>query len=114
MGTTFLSLLLEHASQRPHAAALREKEYGIWQTLSWSALAQLVRHLAGGLAQAGLRRGDHVVVIGENRPRLYASMLAAQSLGAVPVPLYQDSASAEFVFPIVNAEVAYAIVEDQE
>ncbi|WP_077036513.1 long-chain fatty acid--CoA ligase [Pelomonas sp. KK5] len=112
--STFPRLLLQHAGQRPDAPALREKEYGIWQTLSWSALAVLVRELAHGLAAAGMRRGDHLVVIGENRPRLYAAMLAAQSLGAVPVPLYQDAVAAELAFPLNNAEVAFAIVEDQE
>jgi long-chain acyl-CoA synthetase len=112
--TTFPRLMLEHAQQRPDAPALREKEYGIWQTLTWGALAQLVRAIAGGLAQAGLHRGQHLVVIGENRPRLYATMLAAQSLGAIPVPLYQDASGAEFVFPINNAEVAFAVVENQE
>jgi long-chain acyl-CoA synthetase len=111
---TFPRLLLRHAAERPHAPALREKEFGIWQTLDWSALAALVRSLAGGLAQAGLQRGQHLVVVGENRPRLYAAMLAAQSLGAIPVPLYQDAAAEEFVFPITNAEVGFAIVEDQE
>jgi long-chain acyl-CoA synthetase len=114
MQTTFPRLMLEHAAQRPAAAALREKEFGIWQTLSWSALATLVRALACGLAEAGLQRGQHLVVIGENRPRLYAAMLAAQSLGAIAVPLYQDAGAAEFVFPIINAEIAFAIVEDQE
>jgi long-chain acyl-CoA synthetase len=112
--TSFPRLLLDHARQRPQAPALREKEYGIWQTTSWSQLEQLVRSLAAGLHAAGVKRGDHVVVIGENRPRLSASMIAAQVMGAVPVPLYQDAVSAEFVFPINNAEVAYAIVEDQE
>jgi len=106
--------MLDHAARRPTAPALREKEFGIWQTLSWSALADLVRALAGGLADAGLKRGEHLVVVGENRPRLYASMLAAQSLGAIPVPLYQDAAAGEFVFPITNAEITLAIVEDQE
>lgn len=114
MQTTFPRLLLEHARQRPDAPALREKVYGIWQTLSWAQLATLVRELAGGLAAAGLRRDDHLVVIGDNRPRLYATMLAAQSLGAVPIPLYQDAAAAEFAFPINNAEVRFAVVEDQE
>ncbi len=114
MSTTFPRLLLEHAAKRPNAPALREKEYGIWQTTTWLQLAHLVRDLSAGLSQAGLKRGQHIVVIGENRPRLYASMLAAQSLGAIPVPLYQDAAAAEFAFPINNAEVAFAIVEDQE
>ncbi|WNO05804.1 AMP-dependent synthetase/ligase [Rhodoferax mekongensis] len=112
--TTFPQLLLQHASQRPQAAAMREKEYGIWQSLSWGDLAVMVEHLAAGLHQAGLQRGDHMVVVGANRPRLYATMLAVQSLGAVPIPLYQDAASPECVFPINNAEVRFAFAEDQE
>ena len=111
MQTTFPRLMLEHAAKRPQAAALREKEYGIWQSLGWAALAQLVSELACGLARAGLKRGEHIVVVGDNRPRLYATMLAAQSLGAIPVPLYQDAAGTEFVFPINNAGVAFAVVE---
>lgn len=93
---------------------MREKEYGIWQALSWADLATLVEQLACGLHQAGLRRGQHMVVVGANRPRLYATMLAAQSLGAVPIPLYQDAAAPECVFPINDAEVCFAFAEDQE
>jgi long-chain acyl-CoA synthetase len=114
METTFPRLLLQHAAQRPRAAAMREKEYGIWQALAWADLARVVEQIACGLHQAGLRRGEHMVVIGANRPRLYATMLAAQSLGAVPVPLYQDAAAEECVFPINNAEVRFALAEDQE
>ena len=114
MQTTFPKLLLEHAARRPQAPALREKEYGIWQALSWADLAKLVEHMACGMHLLGLQRGQHMVVIGANRPRLYAAMLAAQSLGAIPVPLYQDAVAAECVFPITNAEVQLALVEDQE
>ena len=94
METTFPRLLLQHASRRPAAAAMREKEYGIWQALTWAKLAQMVEHLACGLHQAGLTRGEHMVVVGANRPRLYATMLAVQSLGAIPIPLYQDAVGA--------------------
>ena len=114
MRTTFPQLLLKHASERPAAPAMREKEYGIWQAHSWLALAGLVEQLAAGLHQAGLARGEHMVVIGTNRPRLYATMLAVQSLGAIPIPLYQDAVGAECVFPLNNAEVRFAMVEDQE
>ncbi|UXH79714.1 AMP-dependent synthetase/ligase [Roseateles amylovorans] len=114
MEQTFPRWLLTHARQRPHAPALREKQLGIWQTLDWAALAALVRELAHGLAAAGLTRGQHLVVVGENRPRLYACMLAAQALGAVPVPLYQDAVAQEFVYPLQNADIAFAVVEDQE
>ena len=114
MQTTFPQLLQRHATERPTAPAMREKEYGIWQALSWADLATMVEHLACGLHQAGLRRDDHMVVVGANRPRLYATMLAAQSLGAVPIPLYQDAAAQECVFPIHNADVRFAFAEDQE
>ena len=114
MNTTFPRLLLDHAARRPLATALREKEYGIWQSLTWQALAEMVKGLACGLHQAGLQRGEHVIVVGANRPRLYASMLAVQSLGAIPVPLYQDAVATEYVFPINNAEVRFAVVENQE
>ena len=114
MDTTFPHLLLGHAARRPIAAALREKEYGIWQSLSWQALADMVKDLACGLHLAGLQRGEHVIVVGANRPRLYASMLAVQSLGAIAVPLYQDAVATEYVFPINNADVRFAVVENQE
>ncbi|MEY3446514.1 MAG: hypothetical protein RIR45_1269 [Pseudomonadota bacterium] len=114
MQTTFPKLLLQHASTRPTAPAMREKEYGIWQSLSWADLAGMVAHLAAGLHQAGLQRGEHMIVVGANRPRLYATMLAVQSLGAIPIPLYQDAAALECVFPINNAEVRFAFAEDQE
>ena len=93
---------------------MREKEYGIWQTLTWGDLQMLVQQLAAGLHQAGLHRGEHMIVIGANRPRLYATMLAVQSLGAIPIPLYQDAAAAECVYPINNADVRFAFAEDQE
>ena len=114
MDITFPRLLLQHAQARPTAPAMREKEYGIWQTLSWGDLLEMVKTLAAGLAAAGMQRGDHMVVVGANRPRLYATMLAVQSLGGVPIPLYQDAAAPECVFPINNAEVRFAFAEDQE
>ena len=114
MQHTFVSLLTHHAKTRPDAPAMREKAFGIWQALSWADMALLVNNIAAGLHAAGLRRDEHMVVIGANRPRLYATMLAAQSLGAIPVPLYQDAAGAECVFPINNADIRFAVVEDQE
>ena len=114
MDTTFPQLLLKHAAERPTAAAMREKEYGIWQTTSWQGMQALVEAIACGLSQAGLVRGDHMAIVGSNRPRLYATMLAAQSLGAIPIPMYQDANSGEYVFPVNNAEVKFAFAEDQE
>lgn len=114
MTSTFPQLLLGHASARPSAPALREKKYGIWQTHSWADLARLVGQLAGGLHLAGLRRGEHVALIGANRPRLYATMLAAQALGAVAVALYQDAVAAECLYPLTSTGARFCLAEDQE
>src|SRR5438105_1952239 len=113
-GTTFPRLLLMHAAKRGDRPATREKDLGIWQTWTWSQVAAEVRALACGLAAQGFKRGMHLAIIGDNRPRLYWSMTAAQALGGVPVPMYQDAPAAEFVYVLNNAEIAYAIVEDQE
>ena len=114
MKTTFPRLLMQHAAQRPHESAMRDKEYGIWQITSWLEMAKAVERIACGLHQLGLLRGEHIVIVGANRSSLYATMLAVQSLGAIPVPLYQDATAAECVFPINNAEVRFALVENQE
>jgi len=111
---TFPRLLLHHARVRGNHPASREKDLGIWQAWSWSQVADEVRALACGLASLGFQRGMHLAIIGDNRPRLYWSMIAAQALGGVAVPMYQDAPAAEFVYVLQDADIAYAIVEDQE
>ena len=92
---TFPKLLVHHALVRGDRPAIREKDLGIWQTWTWPEFAEEVRALAYGLAEQGLKRGDHMALVGANRPRLYAGIAAAQCLGAIPVPLYQDAVAAE-------------------
>ena len=111
---TFPRLLLEHAAVRGRRVAIREKDLGIWQSWTWQQVADEVRWLACGLAERGFRRGMNLAIIGDNRPRLYWAVAAAQSLGGVPVPIYQDSVSQEMLYVLENAEIEYAIVEDQE
>jgi len=111
---TFPRLLAHHANVRPAHPATREKDLGIWQTWSWREVADEVRALACGLAAQGFGRGMHLAIIGDNRPRLYWAMIAAQAVGGVPVPMYQDAPAADFVFVLNDAEISYAIVEDQE
>ena len=111
---TFPKLLMHHARQRGGRAAIREKKHGIWKTLTWAQLSEKVQSLASALAESGLQRGGHVALVGDNRPRLYAAMCAAQWLGAVAVPLYQDAAASEMVHPLHSAGVTHIFAEDQE
>ena len=111
---TIPRLLRRNAEERAGAPAMREKSMGIWRTLSWSGYYELVREFALGLASIGFKRGDVLAVIGDNRPRLYAAQIAAQCLGATPVPLYQDAAAEELVYVLEHAEASVVIAEDQE
>jgi long-chain acyl-CoA synthetase len=111
---TFPKYLLLNAERFRTRPAMRHKDYGIWQSWSWGEQMEEVRAFALGLASIGLKRGDKVAIIGANRPRLYWSFAAAQSLGAVPVPVYADSVADEMAYVLDHAEVGFAIVEDQE
>ena len=111
---TFPKLLLDRAVRYRDAHAAREKEFGIWQSWTWHELAEEIQDLACGLAELGFQRGDKIAIIGDNRPRLYGAMCAAQALGGVPVPMYQDSVANELQFVVEHADVRFAIGENQE
>jgi long-chain acyl-CoA synthetase len=112
--TTLPRLLHRNAARFATRPALREKRGGIWQVLNWSDYAVLVSRLAAGLAAHGFNRGDRLAVIGDNRPRLYAAMLAAQSLGGAAVPLWPD-AEPDWIAQVVNhAGVSIVVAEDAE
>jgi long-chain acyl-CoA synthetase len=111
---TFPRLLLHQASVRGDRPAMREKDLGIWQTWTWAQALEEVHSLACGLAAQGFKRGDRLAVVGDNRPRLYWAMIAAQALGGIPVPLYQDAVAAEMAFVLQDADVGFAVAEDQE
>ncbi len=113
-GDTFAKILEWNAANRGERPAIREKHLGIWQTWNWSMVRHEVRVIAHGLADIGLKRGDKIAIIGDNRPRLYWSIIAAQALGAIPVPMYQDAAANELQYVVDHAEVQYAVAEDQE
>ena len=112
--TTLPRMLRRNAQTMPERPALREKNLGIWQTYSWARYYQEVADFALGLAAYGFRRGDKLSVIGDNRPRLYWAQLAAQCLGGVAVPVYQDSIAAELVYVLNHAEISIIVAEDQE
>ena len=114
MADTFPKLLLAHARDLGGEPAIREKHLGIWQSWTWAEVRGEVEKIACGLAAAGLERGAHVAVIGANRPRLYWTIIAAQALGAIPVPFYEDAIAQEMVYVFRDAEIAFAVVEDQE
>ena len=114
MTDTFPKLLLRNAKDAGTTDALREKNYGIWRTYSWSMYADEVRRFALGLAALGFKRGDKVGVIGDNRPRMYFAMLAAESLGGISVAVYQDSIASELGFVLEHADVRFIIAENEE
>ncbi|MDJ0949253.1 MAG: AMP-binding protein [Alphaproteobacteria bacterium] len=111
---TFPKLLLKNVKERGDQPAMREKDFGIWQTWTWQQQLDEIHALACGLADLGAKRGDRIAIVGDNRPQLYWAIVAAQALGAIPVPVYQDSGAAEMQYVLDHAEIRFAVVEDQE
>ena len=112
--STLAGLLQRNARDLSDRPAIREKDRGIWQTWTWRQYRDEVRDFALGLAALGFKRGERLSIIGDNRPRLYWAQVAAQALGGVPVPVYQDSIAKELAFVWNHAECAVIVAEDQE
>ena len=112
--TTLPKLLQKNARDLRDRPAIREKDRGIWQTHTWLQYHDNVRDLAHGLAALGFKGGDKLSVIGDNRPRLYWAQVAAEALGGVSVPVYQDSIARELAYVWQHAEVSVIVAEDQE
>ena len=111
---TFPKLLVRNARIYGARPAMRHKDLGIWQSWTWSQVLDIVRAYAIGLHRLGLKRGETIAIVGANRPRLYWSVMAAQMLGAIPVPVYADAVADELAFVLAHADVHFAAVEDQE
>ena len=111
---TFPQYLLLNAERFGNRPAMRHKDFGIWQSWTWAELLEQMRTYSVGLHELGLKRGDKIAIIGQNRPRLYWTFCAAQALGAVPVPVYADSVADEMAYVLDHAEVHFAVCQDQE
>ena len=110
---TIPKFLLLNQQKTPGAPAIREKRLGIWHTLSWGELADEVRIVAAALMLEGVKRGDHVGLLGENRPHLFSAMAAVQWIGGVVVPLFTDTNAQEIVSPIQSANISFVFAENQ-
>ena len=108
------ALLARNVASFGDKAAYREKEFGIWQSWTWAQAADEIDALAMGLLTLGAQPGDHIAIIGRNRPALYWSMISAQRIGCVPVPLYQDAAAEEMAYALDHCGARFAIAGDQE
>ncbi|MDG2475171.1 MAG: AMP-binding protein [Paracoccaceae bacterium] len=111
---TLPKLLNRNASQFSNSPAYRVKEFGIWRSWSWSQARDEINAFSLGLLDCGVDQGDHVAIIGSNRPELYWSMVAAQSIGAIPVPVYQDAVPEEMIYILEHCNVRFIVAEDQE
>jgi len=112
--TSIPALLARNAREFGAMPAYREKEFGIWQTWTWAEAAEEIRAIALGLLNLGIERGDHIAIIGRNRPAHYMAMVAAQMVRAVPVPLYQDAVSDEMAYVLDHSGARLVVCGDQE
>ncbi len=114
MPVSIPALLARNARHFASKPAYREKEFGIWQSWTWFQVSEEIRAMALGFLALGVEPGDHIAIIGRNRPALYWSMVAAQMVGAVPVPLYQDAVAEEMAYVLEHCGATFIVAGDQE
>ncbi|MHB9097367.1 MAG: AMP-binding protein [Syntrophales bacterium] len=112
---TFPKLLLEQAKKYgTRKIALREKDLGIWQSVTWTEYLEKVKYFSLGMISLGFQPGDKISVIGDNKPEWIIAELAAQSAGGFGTGIYQDSILKEVAYIINHSETKFVIAEDQE
>ncbi|MCZ6678975.1 MAG: AMP-binding protein, partial [Candidatus Poribacteria bacterium] len=112
---TFPKLLREKSLRwGENKVAIREKDYGLWNIVTWKAYYEQVKSFALGLKSLGFERGEHVAIIGNNEPEWVYAELAVQSLGGVVIGIYQDSTPPEVKYIVEKSDAVYVIAEDQE
>ena len=111
---TVPELLTWNSVRFPDRPAYREKQFGIWQSWSWAETAKEVHALALGFLNLGVEPGDHIAIVGRNRPHFYWSMVAAQCVGAIPVPMYKDAVASEMAYVLDHCNAKIVVAEDQE
>ena len=111
---TFPKLLIRNANIYGVAAGYAAQRLRHLADWTWAEMLEVVRAYAVGLQRLGLKRGDTIAIVGGNRPKLYWSVMAAQMLGAIPVPVYADAVADELAYVLAHADVRFAAVEDQE
>lgn len=106
--------LLHNVAMRPSDVAQRHKRDGVWKEFTWTAVRDEVRALALGLRDRGVKHGQTVVLLSENRPELYWAEWAALSVGAKVVALYPDATEAEVDYVVKDSQAVCVFAEDQE
>ncbi len=114
MSDTLPQLLLENARRSGNKVALRKKEFGVWQTVTWNEYLERVRNFSLGLVHLGLEPGDKVAIVGDNRPEWIIAELATQAAGGTSIGIYQDSVPSEVQYLVDASDARFIVAEDQE
>lgn len=113
-GRTLPQLLRDRAREFGASPAIRSKRSGIWRGKGWNEVNRQVRRAARGLAASGLRRGEVLALVSENREEQLLLELGALCLGARTVSAYPDTSVDELGYLLEHSEAAIVIGEDQE
>ncbi len=111
---TIPQLLRWRVKETGSKVALREKDFGYWNSYTWNDYYDYVRKIALGLEKVGVKRGDKLALIGDNIPEMLFMAIGAQSLGAVSAGIYQTTLPDEIADLINYMEVTAVFCDDQE
>ena len=111
---TFPHLFFKQVDTQRDRIALRRKEYGIWNRITWHEYGQMVNETAAGLISAGLQPGDRVAILGDNRPEWLICHLAAMTIGCITCGVYSTNSPEGVAYVVGHSESKLLFVENEE
>jgi long-chain acyl-CoA synthetase len=111
---TLPHLFFQQVATHHHRIALRRKEYGIWNRITWNEYGRMVQETAAGLIHSGLKPGDRVAILGDNRPEWLICHLAIMTIGCVTCGVYSTNAPEQVAYVVGHSESKILFVENEE
>jgi long-chain acyl-CoA synthetase len=111
---TYPKMLRLNAKEHGNEIALREKDFGLWRVFTWNDYHGRVRDFTLGMAELGIKRGDVIGIIGDNRPDWVAAEVAAHAIGGMSLGMYRESLPEEVLYLLTYGETKIVFAEDEE
>ncbi len=111
---TFPHLFFQQVNTQGDRIALRRKEFGIWNRITWDEYGKMVKKASAGLIRAGLQAGDRVAILGDNRPEWLVCHLATMAIGCVTCGVYSTNAPEQVAYVVGHSESKLLFVENEE
>lgn len=112
--TTLAQLFWRKVAERGDATSMREKDFGIWRSISWASYGERARRVGVALRRLGLQRGDVVSILSENTPEWLYTDMGVMGMGGVTNGVYTTDSAKQVQYLINDSGSRFFFAENEE